>query len=74
MYLFYLQMVLKHDLYNIDDSQKLKQASYCLTEPTWLAVMGSTCFQVHGYLEIIVTDSLIYILYIRFMQLNSLNS
>lgn len=31
MYLSYLQMELKHDLYNIDDSQKLKQASYCLT-------------------------------------------
>lgn len=50
MYLSYLQMELKHDLYNIDNSQKLKQVSYCITEPTWLAVMVSTCFQVHGYL------------------------
>lgn len=40
MYLSYLQMELKHDLYNIDDSQKLKQASYCLKEPTWLSSDG----------------------------------
>lgn len=31
MYLSYLQMELKPDLYNIDNSQKLKQASYCIT-------------------------------------------
>lgn len=31
MYLSYLQMELKHDLYNIDNSQKLKQGSYFIT-------------------------------------------
>lgn len=31
MYLSYLQMELKHDLYNIDNSQKIQQASYSTT-------------------------------------------
>lgn len=38
-------MELKHDLYNIDNSQKLKQASYCITQPTWLAVMFQHAFR-----------------------------
>lgn len=41
-------MELKHDFYIDNIAKKLKQASYFITEPTWLAVMVSTCFQVHG--------------------------
>lgn len=38
-------MELKHDSYNIDNSQKSSEASYCITAPTWLTVMFQHAFR-----------------------------
>lgn len=69
MYLSYLQMELKHDLYNIDNSQKT-QASILLYHLAYLASSDGFNMLSGPWLPIkhrTVTISQIYILYIRFI-------